>query len=104
MTLDGQMRLDEDERTIEERFERFHAANPEVYRLLVHYTRTLRRAGRERIGISLVWERLRWDVAIRTVGDELKLDNSYRSRYARRIMRDEPDLAGVFETRALRAR
>jgi hypothetical protein len=34
-----------------------------------------------------------------TRGDEFKLNNDYRAPYARLIMRREPDLDGLFETR-----
>jgi len=89
--------------TIEEAFRAFHAANPHVYRELVLLARRARRRGVERIGIGMLFEVLRWNVALRTGGDEFKLNNNYRSYYARLIMMREPELADVFETRQLHA-
>jgi len=90
--------------TIEEAFRTFHAANPHVYQELVKLARRARRRGVARIGIGMLFEVLRWNVALRTGGDEFKLNNNYRSYYARLIMLTEPDLVGVFETRQLHAR
>lgn len=87
--------------TIEEAFLAFHAANPHVYAELVLLARRARRRGVERIGIGMLFEVLRWRVALRTGGDEFKLNNNYRSYYARLIMLQEPDLVGAFETRRL---
>lgn len=89
--------------TIEEAFHAFHAANPHVYWELVLLARQARRRGVRRIGIGMLFEVLRWRVALRTGGDEFKLNNNYRSYYARLIMLNEPDLVGVFETRQLHA-
>lgn len=46
-------------RTLQARFEEFHAANPQVYRLLVRFARQLRDRGYHRAGIALIWERMR---------------------------------------------
>jgi hypothetical protein len=48
----------------------------------------------------LRWE---WQGATTDPNAEWKLNNNYRSRFARLIMDNEPDLAGVFETRELKA-
>lgn len=88
---------------IDEDFKRFHAENPQVYSLLVQFSRVAKESGRKRFGIRMIWERMRWYVAIETKGDEYKLNDHWHSRYARLIMEQEPDLAGFFETRELRA-
>lgn len=91
--------------TIEEAFENFHTANPWVYRALVELARDLVRRGHRHIGIGMLFEVLRWQWWIGTTDDasDFKLNNNYRSRYARLIMRQEEDLADVFETRVLTA-
>jgi len=91
--------------TIEAYFEQFHAANPHVYRRLVEMTRQLVERGHKKVGIGVLFEALRWEHAMTTADPEtpFKLNNSLRSRYARRIMDDHPDLEGVFETRELKA-
>lgn len=91
--------------SIQERFERFHAANPDVYVELLVLARQAKQRGRERWAIGSLWEVLRWQRMMRTVDEttDLKLNDHYRSRYARLIMTQEPDLAGFFETRHLRS-
>lgn len=96
--------------TIQEKFEAYHAANPWVYRYLVHlaneYVDAQRSRGREpKIGIALLVERLRWEYNIRTVSDDgFKISNDFRSRYARLMMDREPRLAGLFAIKELRTK
>lgn len=89
------------ESKLDAEFRRFHADNPHVYRRLAEMARQARAAGRTRIGIGMLFEALRWEHAISTTGDDFKLNNNHRSRYARLLMDSEPDLAGLFELRAL---
>lgn len=87
--------------TIEEAFEAFHAANPHVYQTLVRMAWEAKNRGVRKVGIGMMFEVLRWNHALQTGGDDFKLNNNYRSYYARRIMMDDPRLEGIFETRAL---
>jgi hypothetical protein len=91
--------------TIEERFQAFHQANPWVYDALCRLARQRVRHGIRRIGIGMLFEVLRWEWqgATSDPNAEWRINNSYRSRYARLIMATEQDLAGVFETRELKA-
>jgi hypothetical protein len=85
----------------------FHVKHPEVYERLVALCRHARSRGRRRIGIGMLWEVLRWERILDGLpdpGEDRKLNDHYRSRYARLIMEREPDLKGIFETRALRSR
>lgn len=92
-------RLPESE--LQARFEAFHAANPRVYATLVRLAREAHAVGHQRVGIAMLFEVARWQLSVVTTGDDFKLNNSWRSRYARLIMAQEQDLAGVFETREL---
>lgn len=87
--------------TLEERFRRFHALNPHVYRSLRHLAYEERGAGITRGSINRLYEVLRHRQALETRGDPWKLNNSYRSFYARLLMQSEPNLSGWFETRRL---
>lgn len=82
-------------------FEKFHADNPQVYKLLAQFARQVKASGRTQYGIENLFARLRWHVEIETTGDQFKLNNNMRSRYARLIMEQEPDLKGFFTTRKL---
>lgn len=91
----------EEDGSLEARFSRFHRENPDVYAELLALALAGRRRGLKRLGIGSLFEVIRWNRALATVGEPFKLNNSYRSRYARLLMEREPELAGVFETRAL---
>lgn len=89
--------------TLEHRFLEFHAANPHVYDRLVALARQAKRRGREKLGIAMIYEVVRWEHFMRTDDPEgYRLNNNWRAFYARLIMRREPDLAGIFDTRAQR--
>lgn len=90
-------------RPISVRFEEFHAENPHVYVFLLRFAREAKATGKRRIGIRMVWERMRWELMI-TTRDEAgwKLNDHYTSRYARLLM-DEPGLEELFEIRELRS-
>lgn len=109
--MTGPLRLDIDaatriraDRRLDERFAEFHALHPEVYVELVKRTReALAAAPGRRVGIRMVWERMRWHFHVNGGLDGFKLNDGLTSRYSRLIMAQEPDLAGVFETRELRS-
>lgn len=90
-------------RTIQERFEQYHAAHPEVFARLVELARFAKARGKK-VGIRLLWERLRWEFFIeRDAGDEYKLNDHLHSRYARLIAQTYPDEFGeFFELRELK--
>jgi hypothetical protein len=89
--------------SIEHDFWQFHRENPLVYARLVGLARDLKRKGHAKLGIGMLFEVVRWQHMLNThdPASEFKLNNNYRSLYARLIMLREEDLAGVFETRTL---
>ncbi len=92
------------QRSIDQRFRDFHAANPSVYTELVQMARDIKERGYHRLGIELIWSAFRWNRMMRTTPDDygFKLNDHFRSRYARLIMANEEDLADFFHTRTLR--
>jgi hypothetical protein len=91
--------------TIQQRFHQFRLNNPHVELRLVEMARQAKQRGHSRLGIELLWSALRWEHLISTNDptSDFKLNDHYRSRYARLLMEQYPDLAGFFETRELRA-
>lgn len=87
----------------EQEFATYHADNPHIYVKLREYALEAKRAGRKRLSINLLFERLRWYTTVETQGDEFKLNNNWRAYYARLLMTQEPQLAGMFETRRSKA-
>ena len=85
--------------TLEERWARFHEANPHVYRALREQALSVKALGAKQWSINAAFERLRWLWLVQTKGDLYKLNNSFRACYARELMAREPRLAGFFATR-----
>lgn len=90
--------------SLRRRFWTFHQDHPQVYETLVRLAREAKAAGKERIGLRMIWETMRWQLSMQTVDpDGFKANNNLTSRYARLIAQQEPDLAEMFETRRLRS-
>jgi hypothetical protein len=87
------------DKTIDERFAEFHAANPQVFELFAKFARELREAGLEKGSAELIVQRIRWHAAVVTRGDSFKINDHYRARYARPLVETCPEFAGWFEFR-----
>lgn len=81
---------------------KFDRENPHVYVMFSGFARQALGAGRERFGIAAIWERMRWEMAFTTDGDEFKISNNHRAYYARRIMAENRDFEGFFITKQAR--
>lgn len=77
--------------------------NPHFYPLFERFTIQLAERGHRNLSSKLIFERIRWESMIRTVGEEWKLNNNYTPIYARRFMRDHPRFGELFRLRELRA-
>lgn len=86
---------------LEGEFLSFHSNNPAVYTLLVQLAFEAKNAGKNKVGIKMLWEVMRWKMYLATTGTDFKLNNNYTSRYARLIMTSVPALYGMFNTREL---
>lgn len=99
-------------RTTQERFEDFHAANPHVYELFVHFMKELLRAGHKRISPNFIVDRIRWEMMFPTVSTPggwhvsgkrpFKINDHFSSRYARLVIERHPAAAKVIELRAIK--
>lgn len=88
---------------IDARFLEFHHANPAVYSALVSLARQWKEAGHERCSMDMLVHIVRWQYGTSTQSDDgFKINDHYVSRYARLIAANEPALAEMFTTRALR--
>ncbi len=81
----------------------FHADHPHVYAELVKLARRAKRRGARKLGIKMLWEVTRWNVWIQTNTEDWKMNNTFTAYYARLIMKQELDLAGIFDLRKARA-
>lgn len=92
--------------TIDELFEIFHEAHPEVLDEFVRLARIAKRNGHRRIGGKMCAELIRWNFVIDRDYDaerekNFSLNNVLVSRIVRRLQEEHPDLADMFETRKL---
>ncbi len=77
----------------------YHEENPRVYASLIRFANEVKRSGRNKYSIVALFERIRWHYQIETTGDDFKLNNNYRSCYARMLMLEHSEFEGMFETR-----
>lgn len=89
--------------SIQEAFEEFHREHPEVYSYLLALAFELQMKGWVHYGIGALWERMRWHFKVEHDQEDFKLNNNFRSRYARKMMAEHPALEGFFELRELKA-
>ncbi|MEU5434518.1 hypothetical protein AB0G73_14240 [Streptomyces sp. NPDC020719] len=88
--------------SIQERFEAFHQLNPWILEQLEVLTVDCVDRGLKRVGIGMLFEVLRWQYGRATQGEPWKLNNDFRSRYARRLLDLHPEWSSLFETRRIR--
>ena len=81
------------------KFLEHHGENPGIYQAMRKFALEALAAGRTRMGINMLHERVRWYTTVDTKGDSFKLNNNWRPHYARLLMEKEPELKDFFETR-----
>jgi len=100
-SVDGLRVIDD---PIQHAFEGFHGSHPEVYELFKRFAWELRNAGQKRIGAKAVWERLRYETQVNPERySGFKLNNNFTSRYARRLIADDPSFRSLIEVRRLQS-
>jgi hypothetical protein len=83
------------------RFAEVDAANPEIWRLFVHFTFEMVRRGFRRYSSDAVLHRVRWETASALDDDtSFKICNNWTPFYARKFHKVYPHLEGFFITRA----
>lgn len=94
-----------DDRSIQERFEAYDAAHPEVFAYMLTVARRVKEKGFQKFSVRTIWEQMRWYFQIeKDAGADYKLNDHFHSRYARKLMQEYPDeFSGFFETRELRS-
>jgi len=85
-------------KTLWERYNIYHKANPHILPRLVEMAYKASRAGQSNIGVAMLFEVLRWKTNVETVQtDGFKIADPLAAVYARVIMRDNLDLRGIFK-------
>ena len=84
---------------------KFIEENPDIWRQFRLLAVKLKARGIERYGAKAIWEVLRYELALKavTTGEKYALNNNHVSRFARKLMEEEPDeFSGFFEIRQLK--
>lgn len=85
---------------IQERFDKFHAANPKVWELFEEYTMKLIAGRWTHYSADAVCHRIRWHMAIEVKsGDGFKINDHYTCLYARMFEEKHPEHDGFFRKR-----
>lgn len=86
-----------------EEFAVFDQDNPGIWQLFVRFANEAIAAGHYRLGVSLIIERIRWEVYVATKSDDdFKINNNHRAYYARKWIEAYPEYANFFEIRRVR--
>ncbi len=64
--------------TIQQRFERFHEANPNVFDMIVREAHRAKEKGKTRFGIRAIIEVIRWETFLKTTDTDMFAKNSYK--------------------------
>lgn len=74
----------------------FHRDNPQIYKLFVKYASMVART-RNRFGSRAILERIRWETAVESSHETLKIPNAYSAYYSRLFEIDHPRFDGMFQ-------
>ena len=80
----------------------WHKQNPHVYDLFEKFTLDAISKGHERLSAWLIVNRIRWETAVETRGDDFNISNDFIAYYARLFMHNHPRYEGFFKTKTLR--
>ena len=94
----------EDDKTIQERFVKFHTEFPKVYDLFKAFALQLVAKGHKGLGGRMIIERIRWEFATDNSKDAagFKINNYFIAHYVRMFINEYPELAERFETRQIK--
>ena len=88
--------------SLQEAFDEYDQANPNVYDLIKHFTMTAIQSGRKHYSMMSIMQRVRWHTNIETNGDAFKINNNFAPYYARKFMAEQPNHNGFFKTRKVK--
>jgi hypothetical protein len=84
------------------RWWRWHKENPHVYQMFERFTFEAIRLGHRQLSAWLIVNRIRWETAVVTRGDDFKVSNDFIAYYARLFMALHPEYDGFFRTKSLK--
>ena len=88
--------------SMKEKWWKFHKENPHVYEMFERFALELIRRGVKHTSHWLLLNRMRWQTAIDTRGDEFKIRNDFIAYYARLFIAYHPEHEGFFTLKKLK--
>tara|TARA_B110000503_G_scaffold39926_1_gene65569 strand:+ start:41 stop:319 length:279 start_codon:yes stop_codon:yes gene_type:complete len=82
--------------TLTQKFDAWNEENPEVYKLFCKFSLQAAARGHKRLSAWMIVNRIRWETAVVTTGNDYKVSNDFIALYARKFMIDYPQHAGFF--------
>jgi len=79
----------------------WHQKNPEVWKMFERFSFEAVQSGRKKISHWLIMNRIRWETAILTTGNDFKISNDYIAFYARLWKATHPAHANLFNTKRM---
>ena len=89
--------------TLDERFQAYHEAHPDIYAEFKRVATQLLERGRTHYGAGAIFEFIRFqrDLYGGRDTEPYKINNDYRSRYTRKLIADDPRFSSFFAVRKL---
>lgn len=79
-------------------FKKFHQDNPAIYKLFELFTKQAIGKGFKNFGGDFIMQRIRWETAVETNGEDFKISNNMMAYYTRLFMSRNPEHDGFFRT------
>lgn len=85
-----------------EKFEAYHAENPQVWKMFKYFTSKVRNKGFKNYSAEAIFNQIRWYTDIETNDPQFKINNNHKPFYARKYMK-EKNCEGFFRIRKSKA-
>jgi hypothetical protein len=83
-----------------EKWQQFHAANPDVYKLFSKFAHHAIKKGHEHLSPQMIFERIRWETNVETVSDDgFKVNDAFAPFYSRLFSEEFPEHKDFFRKR-----
>jgi hypothetical protein len=82
-----------------DRFKKFHSENPHVYKKFKDLAFQMKNTGRSRYSAETIVNVIRWHEDLQSTGNVFKINDHFRSIYARLLIYHHPEFIDFFELR-----
>lgn len=89
---------DYDDQTLDA-FDKYNLEHPDIFKRFVELACAMKIAGRKRYGAMSIIEAMRWEYDIANPKGEFKINNNFRSLFARLLAYQDPAFEEFFEFR-----